>query len=425
MPPSSRDRLNTIKNSRKRRRELAGLRNTAANAGPPSSSKTFGTKPSLKDTKKYKGNLGSYGQVNPGNLMGIGLDYFGNQILKPAIEKAQGDIAEIPNVGKSPEGTVFGGLAIGSIVLNPREAGKKGLIKTTRTIGPKLASEIAGVGTRRKELVNWVLKRGAGIKEPSEARKVVVNTVDNTTALAEDLGPKLIGTIKNKSDTIRDDIYNHTIGDKSIAQYMEESGLELFSTFDERAAQEADTVIGVVRPVLNNTQEAVNESLDLMKQFSPSGATIRNITDPLSDKVKHVWENDHAASGSVAKGIVTASAEEAIRREGKLTQEWRDSTEELLRFVDDPNNLRTVSRWYNQFKSNMAPETMMTELNNKFPELAKHVKNLDYLDYLMSQWDQLDSLAQSIPYAGRVISQAGGLGDFAKQVPRSWPPSKF
>ena len=45
MPPSSRDRLNTIKNSKKRRRELAGLRNTAANAGPPSSSKTFGTKP--------------------------------------------------------------------------------------------------------------------------------------------------------------------------------------------------------------------------------------------------------------------------------------------------------------------------------------------------------------------------------------------
>jgi len=45
MAPSSRDRLNTIKNSKKRRRELAGLRNTAANAGPPSSSKTFGTKP--------------------------------------------------------------------------------------------------------------------------------------------------------------------------------------------------------------------------------------------------------------------------------------------------------------------------------------------------------------------------------------------
>lgn len=96
----------------KKRRQQAGLRNTAANAGPPSSSKTFST-PAPKQDKDTFGK--TYGGASNASLIGMGLDYFGNKILKPAIEKAQGDISEIPNIGESAEGTLFGALAAGSL----------------------------------------------------------------------------------------------------------------------------------------------------------------------------------------------------------------------------------------------------------------------------------------------------------------------
>lgn len=313
-------------------------------------------------------------------------------------------------------------MMLGSVVSGPE---KQGVETVTRTLGPKLASEISGVGSRQAELTNFVLRRGAGIVDPSNARQVAVETATSTGDLAQQLGPKFVSTIKNKSDAIRKDIYDYQVDDKTIGQHMEESGLDLFHTFDDRAAEEADAVAGVVRPVLDNTQQAVNDSLDLMGVFSPSGKFMRRIIDPIASKAQHLWENDHAASGSVAKGIITESAKEMILREGKLTPEWRDSTDELLKFIDDPNNLRTVSRWYNQFKSNKSPEIMLTELNQKFPELAKHVKSMDYLDYLMKQWDDADSIARQIPYAEDILSKVGGLGEFARSVPRSYPPSPF
>ena len=373
--------------------------------------------------KQQNNNVNSYENINPTNMLGMGLDYFGNNVLLPAIQKAQGDIGEITNIGESAQGTLFGGLAIGSLA---SPSGKsKGIETATRTLGPRLASEISGVGSRRQDLTNFVLRRGAGIFDPSNTRQVVVETAESTTDLAQQLGPKFVSTIKNKSDAIRKDIYDYIIGDRTIGQYMDEEGLDLFHTFDDRAAEEADAVAGVVRPVLNNTQQAVNESLDLMGVFAPSGKFMRRIIDPIANKAQHLWENDHAASGSVAKGIITESAKEMILREGKLTSEWRDSTDELLKFIDDPNNLRTVSRWYNQFKSNKSPEIMLTELNQKFPELAKHVKSMDYLDYLMTQWDEADTIARQIPYAEGILSKVGGLGEFARSVPRSYPPSPF
>lgn len=313
-------------------------------------------------------------------------------------------------------------MMIGSVFGAPE---KEGANIVTRTLGPKLASEISGVGSRQAELTNFILTRGAGLKNVSEARKVALETATSTGDLAQQLGPKFVSTIKNKSDAIRKDIYDYQIGDQTIAQHMEDSGLDLFHTFDDRAAEEAGAVAGVVRPVLEDTQQAVNESLDLMGVFSPSGKFVRRIIDPIASKAQHLWENDHAASGSVAKGIITDSAKEMLMREGKLTQEWRDSTDELLKFIDDPNNLRTVSRWYNQFKSNKSPEIMLTELNQKFPELAKHVKNMNYLDYLMRQWDDAESIAKQIPYAEGILSKVGGLGEFARSVPRSYPPSPF
>ncbi len=373
--------------------------------------------------KQQNNNFNSYENINSTNMLGMGLDYFGNKVLFPAIQKAQGDISEISNIGKSAQGTLFGGLAIGSLA---SPSGKtKGIETATRTLGPRLASEISGVGSRQQELTNFVLRRGAGIINPSNARQVVVETAESTGDLAQQLGPKFVSTIKNKSDAIRKDIYDYQIGDKSIGQYMDEEALDLFHTFDDRAAEEADAVAGVVRPVLENTQQAVNESLDLMGVFAPSGKFMRRIIDPIANKAQHLWENDHGASGSVAKGIITESAKEMVLREGKLTPEWRDSTDELLKFIDDPNNLRTVSRWYNQFKSNKSPEIMLTELNQKFPELAKHVKSMDYLDYLMKQWDDADSIARQIPYAEGILSKVGGLGEFARNVPRSYPPSPF
>jgi len=67
----------------------------------------------------------NYGPITAGSAIGMGLEYFGNRVLKPAVEKAQGDIAEVPNIGKSKEGTLFGALAIGSLLGNPRGAAKE------------------------------------------------------------------------------------------------------------------------------------------------------------------------------------------------------------------------------------------------------------------------------------------------------------
>lgn len=64
------------------------------------------------------------GPMTPGSLIGMGLDYFGNRVLGPAINKASGDISEIPNIGKSGKGTVFGAIALGSL-LNPGDKGRK------------------------------------------------------------------------------------------------------------------------------------------------------------------------------------------------------------------------------------------------------------------------------------------------------------
>jgi hypothetical protein len=50
---------------------------------------------------------------------------------------------------------------------------------------------------------------------------------------------------------------------------------------------------------------------------------------------------------------------------------------------------------------------------------------MDYLDYLMKQWDDADSIARQIPYAEGILSKVGGLGEFARNVPRSYPPSPF
>jgi len=65
------------------------------------------------------------GPMTPGSLVGMGLDYFGNRVLGPAINKASGDISEIPNIGKSGKGTAFGAIALGSL-LNPGDKGAKG-----------------------------------------------------------------------------------------------------------------------------------------------------------------------------------------------------------------------------------------------------------------------------------------------------------
>ena len=66
------------------------------------------------------------GPVTPNSLIGMGLDYFGNRVLAPAIQKAQGDIAEIPNIGRSKEGSVFGALAIGNLLAGgPKKAAEE------------------------------------------------------------------------------------------------------------------------------------------------------------------------------------------------------------------------------------------------------------------------------------------------------------
>jgi hypothetical protein len=77
--------------------------------------------------EQQNNNFNSYGNINSTDMLGMGLDYFGNKVLLPAIEKAQGDISEVSNIGKSAQGTLFGGLAIGSLV-NP--SGKSKAIET-------------------------------------------------------------------------------------------------------------------------------------------------------------------------------------------------------------------------------------------------------------------------------------------------------
>lgn len=58
MAPSSRDRLNTIKNSNKRRRELAGLRNTAANANNKAKRELAFSRPApMKSPEKARPSL--------------------------------------------------------------------------------------------------------------------------------------------------------------------------------------------------------------------------------------------------------------------------------------------------------------------------------------------------------------------------------
>lgn len=86
---------------------------------------------SSKQVKEDKNTFGkNYSQLNAGSLLGLGIDYFGNKILKPVIEKGQGDITEIPKIGKSPEGTLFGGLAIGSLLSPSNKSGTaKGVVK--------------------------------------------------------------------------------------------------------------------------------------------------------------------------------------------------------------------------------------------------------------------------------------------------------
>ena len=67
--------------------------------------------------KNTKVNKKTYdGPVTTASVTGMGLDFFGNRVLGPAIQKAQGDIFEIPNIGKSPEGSLFGLLGIASVV---------------------------------------------------------------------------------------------------------------------------------------------------------------------------------------------------------------------------------------------------------------------------------------------------------------------
>jgi hypothetical protein len=81
-------------------------------------------------------STGTRGAVNSGSMMGMGLDYFGNRVLGPAIQKAQGDISEIPNIGKSAEGTLMGAIALGSLG-NPSNKGVKGAKATIAALQSK------------------------------------------------------------------------------------------------------------------------------------------------------------------------------------------------------------------------------------------------------------------------------------------------
>jgi hypothetical protein len=298
----------------------------------------------------------------------------------------------------------------------------------SKPLGPKLAEQVSGISAKKRNLVDLLLEKAGGISIPSEPRRVVVETFEDTADIAKSLGPKMVSTAKSKSDQLRRDLLETNIEGKTLSEHMDNAGLGSFKSFDELSEEAGGSVFGVVRPVLEGTQEAVNESLNIMRQMNPSGANISGILDPLQTKVSHIWENDHAASGSVGKQLIVDSAAEILRGGGKLSDDWLRAADDLLAFVDDPQNLRAVSRWWNQAKSNLHPEEVLQKLDEKFPALAKHIRgpNVDqYLDYVVEQWELFDDMARNVPGATEVLERSGGLRSYSTKVKPSRTQSFF
>lgn len=304
----------------KKRRQQAGLRNTAANAGPPSSSKTF-SKPAPKQEKDTFGK--TYGGASNVSLIGMGLDYFGNKILKPAIEKAQGDISEIPNIGESAEGTLFGALAAGSL-FSPSGKGSfvKGLTSDKR-IMQEAFEFTKDIADQAERIGQPALSPAERLIKKLQTRSFVKPTKEQLEGLRE-----IIPTISINPTGL------NTLWRNDFMKAVQEVGGELpvFLSRGTRGvkltAEDSPVDLSLVRHFLEAGKLGLQTPLEVIPKYDIGGMRVYRFNDP--DMIKR------------ANAVMRGEARGANKLYEALTGMAGRVTEPYQFAVNEAGNLRTA-----------------------------------------------------------------------------------